>query len=51
MTGFLVLLGLLAIVGIVATVRELGIDRPAEIPRSRFADPDLQPPARRRSSV
>jgi len=50
MIGLLVLLAL-AIVGVAGTVRELRRDRPAEIPRSRFVDPDLLPPGARRPLV
>lgn len=51
MIAFLLLLGLLVVLGVVGLVRELRLDRPAEIPRSRFVDPDLLPPARGRSPV
>ena len=51
MIGLLVLLLALAIVGVAGTVRELRHDRPVEIPRSRFVDPDLLPPGARRPMV
>lgn len=51
MIVILLLLGLLVVLSVVGLVRELRLDQPAEIPRSRFVDPDLQPPSRRRSPV
>ena len=51
MIAFLLLLGALVVLAVVGTVRELRLDRPAAIPRSRFVDPDLLPPASRRPMV
>jgi hypothetical protein len=51
MIAFLILLGTLVVLGVAGTVRELLLDRPVSIPRSRFVDPDLLPPASRRPVI
>ncbi|MDZ5622985.1 hypothetical protein [Nocardioides bizhenqiangii] len=45
MTVFLVLLGLLVVLAVAGTVREARLDRPREVPRSRFVPADFRPPA------
>ncbi|WP_183096415.1 hypothetical protein [Nocardioides stalactiti] len=46
MTLFLLLIAILAVAGVVASLRELGLDRPREIPRSHPVDRASGPPAR-----
>ncbi|HWI43737.1 MAG TPA: hypothetical protein VNS81_08950 [Nocardioides sp.] len=46
MTG-LVLVVVIVVVAVLATLVELGNDRPREIPRSRATDPGAVPPAQR----
>ena len=46
MTVFVVLFGLLLVLGVAGTVREAWLDRPREVPRSRFVPHDFRPPAK-----
>lgn len=45
MTIFLVLLGLVVVLGVLGTLREAHRDRARDIPPSRFVPHDLRPPA------
>ena len=45
MIVFLVLLGLLLVLGVAGTLRATWLDRPREVPRSRFVPHDFRPPA------
>lgn len=47
----LAILAALVLLGVAGTVREVLLDRPAEIPRSRLVDPDSLPPSVRRPVV
>lgn len=51
MIMFLVLLGVLLVLAVAGTFREVLLDRPASVPTSRFVDPDFLPPAARRPTV
>ncbi len=51
MITFLALLGILLVLAVAGTLREVLRDRPASTPTSRFVDPDFLPPAGRRPLV